>query len=62
LIAPVGGMRLLRVRMVSIVLSTDRPWPNGREPFWRHIMSDTFAPVSIREMAVGNVAGSIRAN
>jgi hypothetical protein len=28
LTAPVIGMSLLRVHMVSIVLSTDRLWPN----------------------------------
>jgi AraC-like DNA-binding protein len=45
---------------VSIVLSTDGLQPGERESYWRHVMSDTFAPVSIREMAGDQVAGSIR--
>jgi hypothetical protein len=36
--------------------------PNEREAFWRHVMSDTFAPVTIHSMAEGNVAGSIDAS
>jgi len=45
---------------MGIVLSTDDQLPDEREAFWRHVMSDTFAPVTIREMAEGDVAGSIR--
>jgi hypothetical protein len=45
---------------MGIDLSTDGLLPNEREAFWRHVMSDTFAPVTIREMAEGDVAGSIR--
>src|SRR5260370_21181235 len=45
---------------MAIVLNTDDLQPNEREAFWRHVMSDTFAPVTIREMAEGDVAGSIR--
>jgi hypothetical protein len=39
---------------------TNELQPDEREAFWRHVMSDTFAPVTIREMAEGDVAGSIR--
>jgi hypothetical protein len=46
--------------LVSIVLGTDELPPGDREAYWRHVMSDTFAPVTIREMIDGNVAGSIR--
>jgi hypothetical protein len=45
---------------VAIVFSTDDQLPNEREAFWRHVMSDTFAPVTIREMAEGDIAGTIR--
>ena len=45
---------------MGIVLSTGDLLPNEREAFWRHVMSDTFAPVAIREMAEGDVTGSIR--
>ena len=45
---------------MSIVLTTDDLMPCEREAFWRHVMSDTFAPMTIREMAEGDVAGSIR--
>jgi AraC-like DNA-binding protein len=45
---------------MSIVLSTHGLLPDEREAFWRHVMSDTFAPVTIREMAPGSVAGSVR--
>jgi AraC-like DNA-binding protein len=44
---------------VSIVLSTDELQPSEREAYWRHVMSDTFAPVTIREMIDGDVGGSI---
>jgi AraC-like DNA-binding protein len=47
--------------IVVTILSTDGLRPNEREPFWRHVMSDTFAPVAIHSMAAGNVAGSIDA-
>jgi len=40
-------------------LSTEDLQPDEREAFWRHVMSDTFAPVTIGEMAEGGVAGSI---
>lgn len=46
--------------MVTI-LTTDGLRPNEREAFWRHVMSDTIAPVAIHSMAAGNVAGSIDA-
>ena len=45
---------------MGIVLSTGDRQPNEREAFWRHVMSDTFAPVTIREMAERDVAGSVR--
>jgi AraC-like DNA-binding protein len=45
---------------VSIALSTAELPPREREAYWRHVMSDTFAPVTIREMIDGDVAGSIR--
>ena len=45
---------------MSIVLTTDDLMPCEREAFWRHVMSETFAPMTIREMAEGDVAGSIR--
>jgi AraC-like DNA-binding protein len=45
---------------VSIVLSADELPPSEREAYWRHVMSDTFAPVTIGEMIDGNVGGSIR--
>ncbi len=45
---------------MTIDLSTDDLQPAEREAFWRHVMSDTFAPVTIREMAAGDVSGSIR--
>jgi hypothetical protein len=32
------------------------------EAFWRHVMTDTFVPVAIREMVEGDVSGSICAN
>ena len=44
-------------------INSERPMTcsrTEREAFWRHVMSDTFAPVTIREMAEGDVAGSIR--
>jgi AraC-like DNA-binding protein len=47
-------------RTVSIVLSTEQLPPADREAYWRHVMSDTFAPVTIREVIDGNVGGSIR--
>jgi AraC-like DNA-binding protein len=47
---------------MAIVLSTDDLQPGEREAYWRHVMSDTFAPVSIREMAEGDVGGSISGN
>ena len=62
LTAPVRGMSLVPEHIVTTVLSTDGLRQNEREAFWRHVMSDTFAPVTIREMAEGDVAGSIRAN
>lgn len=45
---------------MGIILSTAGLRPDEREAFWRHVMSDTFAPVAIGEMAEGDVAGSIR--
>jgi AraC-like DNA-binding protein len=45
---------------MGIVLTTDDLPPNEREAFWRHLMSDTFAPVSIRKMAEGDIAGAVR--
>ena len=45
---------------MNIELTTDELKTNEREAFWRHVMSDTFAPVTIGEMAEGDVAGSIR--
>ena len=45
---------------MGIILSTDGLRPDEREAFWRHVMSDTFAPVAIGAMAEGGVAGSIR--
>src|SRR5580704_10526306 len=45
---------------MNIELTTNELKVNEREAFWRHVMSDTFAPVAIREMAEGDVAGSIR--
>ena len=45
---------------MNIELTTNELRVNEREAFWRHVMSDTFAPVAIREMAEGDVAGSIR--
>jgi AraC-like DNA-binding protein len=57
---PAGGMRLVLEHRMGIVLTTDDLQPKEREAFWRHVMSDTFAPVTIREMAEGDVAGSIR--
>ncbi len=62
LTAPVAGMSLVAEHMVTTVLSTDEYLPHEREAYWRHVMSDTFAPVTIREMAEGDVSGSIRAN
>jgi AraC-binding-like domain len=44
---------------MGIVLTTGDLLPDEREAFWRHVMLDTFAPVTIREMAEGDVAGSI---
>src|SRR5439155_23423606 len=49
-----------REHVMTIVLSTDDLPPNEREAFWRHVMSDAFAPVTNREMTQGNVAGSVR--
>jgi AraC-like DNA-binding protein len=57
---PAGGVRLVLEHRMGIVLTTDDLQPKEREAFWRHVMSDTFAPVTIREMAEGDVAGSIR--
>jgi AraC-like DNA-binding protein len=51
---------LVLEHVMSIVLSTDGLPPQEREAYWRHVMSDTFAPVSIRVTAQGEVAGSIR--
>lgn len=45
---------------MNIESTTNEVQPDEREAFWRHVMSDTFAPVTIREMAEGDVAGSIR--
>jgi len=45
---------------MGIVLSTDNLASNDRGAFWRHVLGDTFAPVSVRNMAEDNVAGSIR--
>ena len=45
---------------MGIVLSTGDLPPKERGAFWRHVMSDTFAPVTIREAADGDVAGSVR--
>jgi AraC-like DNA-binding protein len=45
---------------MGIVLSTGDLRPDEREAYWRHVMSDTFAPVAIGEMTEGDVAGSIR--
>lgn len=45
---------------MGIVLSTGDLLPDEREAYWRHVMSDTFAPVAIREMAEGDVSGSVR--
>ena len=47
---------------MGIILSTGDLPPKERGAFWRHVMSDTFAPVTIREMAEGDVAGSIRSH
>jgi AraC-like DNA-binding protein len=55
-----GEVSLVVEHSMGIVLSTDDQQPNEREAFWRHVMSDTFAPVTIGEMAEGDVAGSIR--
>jgi AraC-binding-like domain len=44
---------------MGIVLTTGDLPPDEREAFCRHVMSDTFPPVTIREMAEGDVAGSI---
>lgn len=51
--------------MTVTTLSTDQVQPGEREDFWRHLLSDTFAPVSIQAMADGaedDGAGTIRAN
>jgi hypothetical protein len=53
-------MTLVLEHVIAIVLSTGGLRLDEREASWRHVMSDTFAPVTIREMAEGNVAGSIR--
>lgn len=45
---------------MNIESTTNEVQPDERQAFWRHVMSDTFAPVTIREMAEGDVAGSIR--
>jgi len=55
-----GGASLVVEHSMGIILSTDGLRPDEREAFWRHVMSDTFAPVAIGEMAEGDVAGSIR--
>ena len=47
---------------MGIVLSTGDLPPKERGAFWRHVMSDTFAPVTIREAADGDVAGSVRSH
>lgn len=47
---------------MSLILSTEALGPKEREAYWRHVMSDTFAPVAIHSMAGGDVAGSIRAS
>ena len=47
---------------MGIDLSTGDLQPKERGAFWRHVMSDTFAPVTIREMAEGDIAGSIRSH
>ena len=47
---------------MSLILSTDELRPGEREAYWRHVMSDTFAPVAIHSIADGAVAGSIRAS
>jgi AraC-like DNA-binding protein len=60
LTSPADGVSLVGEQSMGIVLTTDDLQPNEREAFWRHVMSDTFAPVTIREMAEGDVAGSIR--
>lgn len=58
---PHGEITLVPEHMMSMVLSTDGLRQHEREAFWRHVMSDTFAPVSIHAVADGDVAGSIRA-
>jgi hypothetical protein len=55
-----GGASLVAEHSMGIILSTGGLRPDEREAFWRHVMSDTFAPVAIGEMAGGDVAGSIR--
>ena len=60
LTSPSDGVSLVGEQSMGIVLTTDDLLPDEREAFWRHVMSDTFAPVTIREMAEGDVAGSIQ--
>jgi len=60
LTSPAGGVSLVGEQSMGIVLTTDDLKPDEREAFWRHVMSDTFAPVTIRDMAEGDVAGSIK--
>lgn len=57
---PADGVSLVLEHTMGIVLSTGDLPPKERGDFWRHVMSDTFAPVAIREAAGRDVAGSVR--
>jgi len=62
LTSPADGVSLVLEHTMGIILSTGDLPPKERGAFWRHVMSDTFAPVTIHEMAKGDVAGSIRSH
>jgi AraC-like DNA-binding protein len=48
--------------VTTTILGTEGLEPADREAFWRHLMADTFVPVSIRDAARDEVRGFVKSN